>query len=126
MHQCGNERTGFFLGWNGGGFLVCAPSWGWDRLLLPGALFTHWQQRHRVRPAAAVAGAVEPGKITPELIDAAAAIADISITAEKRTMMLGGLEGLSKSVATIRGLKLPNSVAPPFVFDPVPGEMILE
>jgi len=82
--------------------------------------------RHRVRPAAAVAGAVEPGKITPELIDAAAAIADISITAEKRTMMLGGLEGLSKSVATIRGLKLPNSVAPPFVFDPEPGEMILE
>jgi hypothetical protein len=41
----------------------------------------------RSSAAAAVAGAVEPGKITPEMIDAAAAIAGISVTAEQKTII---------------------------------------
>ena len=110
------KRTDFCLGWIGGGFLACAPSWGWDRRSCQCFVHTLAAHAQSSPAAAAVAGAVEPGKIPPEMIDAAAAIAGISIPAEQKTMMLYGLEGLQKSVATIRGLKLPNSMAPAFVF----------
>ena len=68
----------------------------------------------------------EMAKITPEMIDAAAVIAGVSLTAEQRTMMLEGLTKQRDSVAVIRTMKIPNSVAPAFVFDPVPGGMALE
>src|SRR5258708_37886237 len=41
-------------------------------------------------------------------------------------MMIEGLEQLRKSYTAIRDLKMPNSVAPAFVFDPVPGDMELD
>ncbi len=40
--------------------------------------------------------------------------------------MLEGLEQLRKSYTAIRDLKMPNSVAPAFVFDPVPANMALD
>ncbi len=59
------------------------------------------------------------------MIDAAAAIAGISVTAEQKTLMLSGLKSQRESAAAIRELHLPNSVAPAFVFDPVPPGMVL-
>src|SRR5580698_7686558 len=98
---------------------VCSAA-GLGQTLLPGALFTlAAQAQAQTSPAA-------PAKITPEMIDAAAALAGITVTAEQKTMMLDGLESQQKSVETIRDLKLPNSVAPAFVFDPVPGGMVLD
>jgi Asp-tRNA(Asn)/Glu-tRNA(Gln) amidotransferase A subunit family amidase len=64
--------------------------------------------------------------ITPEMIDAAAAMAGIKLTAEQKTMVLDGLREQRDSVLVIRSMKIPNSVGPAFVFDPVPVGMKLE
>ncbi len=68
----------------------------------------------------------ELGKITPEMIDAAAVIAGITVTAEQKALMLEGLRQQRDSVVVIRGMKIPNSVAPAFVFDPVLPGMVLD
>jgi Asp-tRNA(Asn)/Glu-tRNA(Gln) amidotransferase A subunit family amidase len=60
------------------------------------------------------------------MIDAAAAIAGIVVTADQKTMMLDSLVKMRDSVLVIRGMKLPNAVAPALVFDPVPGGMKLD
>ena len=65
-------------------------------------------------------------EITPEMIDAAAAIAAVKLTAEQKAMVLEGLKQQRDSVLVIRSMKIPNSVAPAFVFDPVPAGMKLE
>src|SRR5258708_37641025 len=65
-------------------------------------------------------------KVTPEMIDAGAVIAGIAVTDEQKKMMVEGLEQLRKSYTAIRNLKMPNSVAPAFVFDPLPGDMVLD
>ncbi len=54
------------------------------------------------------------------MLDAAAALAGVSLTAEQRSMMLDGLNQQRKSYDAIRALHIPNSVAPAFVFDPLP------
>lgn len=102
---------------------VCSAA-GLAHTLLPGALLALASQ-----PAAAqTAGADTPAtpKITPEMLDAAAVIAGITLTAEQKTMMLAGVNDLGKSVEAIRALQLPNSVAPAFVLDPVPPGMALD
>jgi Asp-tRNA(Asn)/Glu-tRNA(Gln) amidotransferase A subunit family amidase len=58
-------------------------------------------------------------KITAEMIDAAAAIADVPIPAEDRQMMLSALEDQAERYDEIYQLHMPNSVAPAFNFDPV-------
>jgi Asp-tRNA(Asn)/Glu-tRNA(Gln) amidotransferase A subunit family amidase len=65
--------------------------------------------------------APELAKITPELIDQAAALAGVKLTAAQTAMMLEGLEDQRRSYAAIRALKIPNSVAPAFVFHPLPA-----
>ena len=91
---------------------------------MPGVLFGMAAQAQS--SAAPGADAHEMAKITPEMIDAAAVIAGVSLTAEQKTMMLEGLTKQRDSVAVIRTMKIPNSVAPAFVFDPVPANMTLE
>ena len=59
------------------------------------------------------------------MIDAAAAIVGITLTAEQKGLMLSGLKSQRESAAAIRELHLPNSVAPAIVFDPVPPGMVL-
>ena len=90
---------------------------------MPGVLFGMAAQAQS--SAAPGADSHEMAKITPEMIDAAAVIAGVSLTAEQKTMMLEGLTKQRDSVAVIRTMKIPNSVAPAFVFDPVPGGMVL-
>ena len=104
---------------------------GLGQTLLPGALFTLATQAKAQSSPLVGGGEVKANtealpKVTPEMIDAAAVIAGISVTEEQKKMMLEGLEQLRKSYTAIRDLKMPNSVAPAFVFDPVPGDMVLD
>ena len=60
------------------------------------------------------------------MIDHAAAIAGITIADDVKAAMLDGLNNQRDDVFEIRKLALPNRVAPAFVFDPVPGDMVLD
>jgi len=77
--------------------------------LLPGVL---WAQ---AQPQAAK-------KITKEMIENAAAIADVPISEEYKEMMLESLNDQAKGYEEIFKLHMPNSVEPALIFDPVlPG-----
>src|SRR5216683_2330248 len=109
---------------------VCSMA-GLGQTLLPGALFTLATQAKAQSSPIVGGGEVKAStdsmaKITPEMIDAAAVIAGISVTDEQKKMILEGLEQLRRSSTAIRDLKIPNSVAPAFVFDPVPANMALD
>lgn len=61
-------------------------------------------------------------KITKELIDSAAAIADVPIPDEYKEMMLENLNDHAKGYEEVYKLHIPNSVEPALLFDPVlPG-----
>src|ERR1700761_5751082 len=101
-------------------FLGVCSAVGLGQTLLPGALFTLAAQGE------GQGSGIRGTEITPEMIDAAAALAGITVTADQKAMMMEGLDAQRKSVETIRAMKLPNAVAPAFVFDPVPGGMVLD
>src|SRR5712675_1063274 len=120
-----------FSGLDRRGFLGVCSMMGLGQTLLPGALFTLATQAKAQSSPIVGGGEVKAStdgmaKVTPEMIDAAAVIAGIGVTDEQKKMMLEGLEQLRKSYTAIRDLKMPNSVAPAFVFDPVPGNMVLD
>src|SRR4051812_39275219 len=101
-------------------FLALCSAAGLGQTMLPGVLLGMSVQAQ---------SAVDPqtlAKITPEMIDDAAVIAGVKLTAEQKTMMLDGLKRQRDSVITIRSMKLTNDVPPAFVFDPVPAGMTLE
>src|SRR6267378_2754633 len=61
-------------------------------------------------------------KITKEMIDSAAAIADVPIADDYKEMMLENLNDRAKGYEEIYKLHIPNSVEPALLFDPVlPG-----
>jgi Asp-tRNA(Asn)/Glu-tRNA(Gln) amidotransferase A subunit family amidase len=108
-------------------FLGVCSMVGLGQTLLPGALFTlatqaEAQARTRGGGAEQASGPV----ITDSMIDAAAAIAGIKITDDQKKLMMNGLRNQMQSVAAIRELHLPNSVAPAVIFDPVPAGMVLD
>ena len=105
-------------------FLGVCSAMGLGQTLLPGVLFGMAQGTASAQSATPAADAL--AKITPEMIDAAAVIAGITLTADQKTVMLEGLTSQRDSVVAIRALKIPNSVPPAFVFDPVPGGMVLD
>ena len=83
--------------------------WGWA-----GLCFLASYGRKRKSQGAA--------KITKEMIDNAAAIADVPIPEEDKEMMLDNLNQQAKSYEAIYALHIPNSVEPCLIFDPVlPG-----
>ena len=83
--------------------------------LLPGILYTLAAQAQESKPAA------KP-KITPEMLDQAALLAGVGpFTPEQKKMMLDGLNQQRGSYDAIRALKLPNSVAPAYIFHPQPA-----
>jgi len=110
-------------------FLGVCSAMGLGQTLLPGVLWGMAAQASS-SPQSRVEGAgIDHDHlvaITPEMIDAAAAIAAVKLTAEQKAMMLDGLKKQRESVLVIRSMKIPNSVAPAFVFDPVPAGMKLE
>ncbi|HLJ76129.1 MAG TPA: amidase [Acidobacteriaceae bacterium] len=98
-------------------FLAITGGFGLASTLFPGALYTLAAQAQE--RAGGEAEATLP-KITPEMIDQAAVLAGITIAPEYSQMMLDGLNQQRSGYAQIRKLHLPNSVAPAYVFDPLP------
>ncbi len=95
-------------------FLAFSGRFGLASTLFPGALYTLASQ------AQTDAGSAEKPKITLEMIDAAAALAGVTIAAEQKQMMLDGLNEQRSSYDAIRKLHLPNSMPPAYIFDPLP------
>jgi Asp-tRNA(Asn)/Glu-tRNA(Gln) amidotransferase A subunit family amidase len=88
-------------------FLAFCSRLGLTSTLLPGVL---WGM------------ADEKNKITREMIDSAAAIADVPIADEYKEMLLEGLNGYTAGFDAIYALHIKNDVAPAVLFDPVlPG-----
>jgi Asp-tRNA(Asn)/Glu-tRNA(Gln) amidotransferase A subunit family amidase len=85
-------------------FVEACAGMGLASTLLPGVL---WAQAK---------GAT---KITKEMIDAAATVADVTISDEYRQMMLDNLNEQAKGYDAIYALHIPNSVEPALLFDPV-------
>src|SRR6266849_3337869 len=91
-------------------FLTVCSGFGLTTTLLPGVLW---------------AMADDKGKVTRDMIDHAAAIADVPIADEYKEMMLDSLNNLPKDFEAIYALHIPNQVAPALIFDPVPSGMKL-
>src|SRR5216684_2009418 len=88
-------------------FLAVCSRLGISATLLPGVL---WGMSD------------EKGKVTREMIDSAATIADVHIPDECKDMMLESLNDFSKGFDAIAALHMKNEVAPAILFDPVlPG-----
>jgi Asp-tRNA(Asn)/Glu-tRNA(Gln) amidotransferase A subunit family amidase len=69
--------------------------------------------------------AADKPKVTAELIDAAARIADVPIAEDQKKMLLDGLNEQVAGYEAIYKLQMANSVAPALVFDPVlPGRKL--
>jgi Asp-tRNA(Asn)/Glu-tRNA(Gln) amidotransferase A subunit family amidase len=99
------------------GFLAVCSSAGVSSALFPGVLFALVSQAQEP----AYMDQSKPPKITPEMIDQAAIIAGVGpFTDEQKKMMIDQLVDQNGSIKAIRKLKLPNSVAPAFVFHPLP------
>ena len=104
--------------------LAACSAAGLGQTMLPGALLALASQPTEAQRRGGAAA--EPNPFTPEMIDAAAEIAGLKITDEHKKLMLAGLKSQHDAVVTVRELRLPNSVAPAFVFNPVPAGMVLD
>src|SRR5215472_6373822 len=90
-------------------FMKTCSGMGLAGTLFPGVL---WAQ----------AQAQGAAKVTKEMIDSAAAIAEVPIADEYKEMMLADLNDHAKGYEEIYKLKIPNSVDPAVLFDPLlPG-----
>ena len=95
-------------------FLTACSRIGIASPLFPGILYTLAAQAQDTDQS-------KPPTITPDMIDAAAVLAAIGpFTDEQKKMMIDGLVDNNGSYKAIRKLKLPNSVAPAYVFHPLP------
>src|SRR6185312_16083078 len=102
-------------------FLAIASSAGLASTLFPGALYALASQAEsQPQPGPQGHPKPKPTPITQEMIDQAAALAGVTITPDQAKMMLDGLNEQRQAYAQIRKLHLPNSVAPAYVFDPLP------
>jgi Asp-tRNA(Asn)/Glu-tRNA(Gln) amidotransferase A subunit family amidase len=91
-------------------FAVCSR-FGLTATLLPGTLWALADKKE---------------KVTRDMIDNAAFIADVHISDEYKDMMLDSLNNFPQSFDAIYNLHIPNQVAPALVFDPVPAGTKLE
>src|SRR5438270_2244110 len=87
-------------------FMEACTALGLGSTLFPGVLWAQTQGK----------GAA---KITKEMIDGAAAIADVVIPDEYKQMMLDNLNEQAKGYEAIYALHIPNSVEPALLFDPI-------
>jgi Asp-tRNA(Asn)/Glu-tRNA(Gln) amidotransferase A subunit family amidase len=101
-------------------FLSVTGRFGLASTLFPGALYTLASQADAAAQDATPNEKPHPLTITNEMIDQAAALAGIAIADEYKQAMLDGLNQQRGDYEDIRKLHLPNSVAPAFVFDPLP------
>jgi Asp-tRNA(Asn)/Glu-tRNA(Gln) amidotransferase A subunit family amidase len=99
-------------------FLNACTTAGVASPLFPGILYTLAAQAQD----SAATDQSKPPHVTPEMIDQAAILAGIGpFTAEQKQMMIDGLIDQNGSCKAVRKLHLPNSVAPAFVFHPLPA-----
>jgi Asp-tRNA(Asn)/Glu-tRNA(Gln) amidotransferase A subunit family amidase len=97
-------------------FLTSCSRAGITSALMPGVLYTLAAQAQE----ATGTDQSKPPKFTAEMIDQAAVIAGVGpFTDEQKKMMTDGLTDQNGSMKAIRKLKMPNSVAPAFVFHPM-------
>ena len=97
-------------------FLNACSRAGIMSALMPGILYTLAAQAQQ---AALPSSKPELAKITQEMIDQAAMLAGVGpFTGEQKKMMLEGLNEQRSGYDEIRALKIPNSVAPAYVFHP--------
>lgn len=106
-------------------FLAVCSAAGLAHTLLPGALYTLAAQAEQQPGSDAEKPPALP-KITDAMLEAAAALAGITLTPEQRAMMLDGVNQQRDGYTEIRKLKLSNSVAPALLFDPLPPGAVLE
>jgi Asp-tRNA(Asn)/Glu-tRNA(Gln) amidotransferase A subunit family amidase len=101
-------------------FLNACSRAGITSALMPGILYTLAAQASAVPQESAPASAArELSKITPAMLDQAAMLAGVGpFTDEQKKMMLDGLNEQRAGYDQIRALKIPNSVAPAYVFHP--------
>lgn len=87
-------------------FLSACSGLGLTGTLFPGVLWAQAQAQKSV-------------KITKEMIDNAAAIADVPIADEYKEMLLDNLNQQAQGYEAIYALHIPNSAGPCLIFDPV-------
>jgi Asp-tRNA(Asn)/Glu-tRNA(Gln) amidotransferase A subunit family amidase len=92
-------------------FMRVTAAFGFGGTLLPGVLWTQAQGKT---------------EITKDMINNAAAIADVTIPDEDEEMMLDALNEHVKGYDEIYALHMPNSAEPSLLFDPVLAGMKLE
>ncbi len=92
-------------------FMKACSGLGFSATLFPGVLWAQAQGK---------------ATITKEMIDNAAAIADVAISEEYKQMMLENLNDQAKGYDKIYALNIGNSVQPSIVFDPVLPGMSLD
>ncbi len=92
-------------------FMKACSTLGFSATLFPGVLWAQAQGK---------------AKITKEMIDNAAAIADLTIAEDYKQMMLESLTDQAKGYEQIYALHMPNSVQPSIIFDPLLPGMTLE
>jgi Asp-tRNA(Asn)/Glu-tRNA(Gln) amidotransferase A subunit family amidase len=104
------------------GFLAACGRAGIVSPLLPGILFTLAAQAQESGSTSnAPDKPKELPKITAEMLDQAAVLAGVGpFTTDQKKMMLDGLNDQRSGYEPIRALKLPNDVAPAFIFHPLP------
>ena len=108
-------------------FLAVCSTAGLAGTLLPGTLYTLAAQAEQQRSEAAKnPQPIAPQPITAEMLEAASILAGVPLTAEQRAMMIDGLNQQRKSYDVIRALRIPNSVAPAYIFDPLPPGVAVE
>jgi Asp-tRNA(Asn)/Glu-tRNA(Gln) amidotransferase A subunit family amidase len=102
-------------------FLSIAGCSGLASTLFPGALYAL-----AALPGAAAKEPPALRAITPEMLDAAAALAGVTIETAQRAAMLDGLNHQRAEYVKIRNLNMPDSIAPAYVFDPLPPGAVVD
>ena len=100
-------------------FLAVCSQFGLGSTLLPGALYTIAAQAQTEASPSATTPPSLP-KITPEMVEQAAALAGVPLAPDQISMMLDALNQQRDGYSAIRALHLQNSVAPAYVFNPLP------
>jgi len=103
-------------------FLTVTGRFGMASTLFPGILYTLATQAEAQAAAKSADSAqgFSYAKITPEMVEQAAALAGVPIPQQDIAMMIAGLNDQRDSYEPLRKLNLPNSMPPAFLFDPLP------
>ncbi len=105
-------------------FLLVCSQFGFASTLLPGVLYAIAAQSQDAASVLSSTGHLPA--ITPEMLNQAAALAGVSLQPDQMPMMLAGLNQQRAGYQSIRALDLPNSVAPAYIFDPLPPGAIVD